>query len=72
MQLIEKDGYDPVIVAKKSFFLFMNHQKDIDRNLYNILLDLANMEMGPEFELTKDEFLDYLEKCDSAHGNEEN
>lgn len=69
MQLVEKDGYDPVAVAKKSYFLFMHHQRDIDRKLYDILLDMANMDMGSEFELTKEEFIEYLKKCEATPDN---
>ncbi len=53
--------YDPVLVAKKTSFLFNKNQVDIDLELRDIMLDIMTMEDGPEFEMTKEEFIKFLD-----------
>ncbi len=62
IKLISDKGYNPILVAKRTYELYMDHVREIDRELREKLLDIANMEMGPEFEKTEDEFKDFLDK----------
>lgn len=62
INLISEKGYDPVLIAKRTYELYMNHMREIDRELREKLLDIANMEMGAEFEMTEEEFNDFLNK----------
>lgn len=61
-KLIIDKGYDPVIVAKFTYQLFSAHQSDIDDDLYNKMIDIFTMEDGPEFEMTENEFMDFIEQ----------
>lgn len=61
-EFVTQHGYDPVLVAKKAYKIYEEHIREIDRNLREKILDVANMEMGPEFELTEKEFSDFLKK----------
>lgn len=60
--LIESCGYDPIKMAKMAYDKFSEHQRDIDNELYEKLLDVANMEMGEEYEMTEDEFNKFLDE----------
>lgn len=62
LELMKSQGYNPVIVAKVTFSIFMNHQRDLDSCLYEKMLDIANMDMGQEFEMTETEFKEFIEK----------
>ena len=56
-----KDGYDPVSVGRKATSVFCHRQADINAELQDILLDVMTMEDGPEFEMTREEFVKFLE-----------
>lgn len=59
-EFIEKNSYAPDLVAKKAYQIYSEHIRDIDKELRDKLLDIANMDMGPEFELSEDEFNEFL------------
>ena len=59
---IQKNGYIPAEIGKLTYKIFINHQRDIDDSLYDKLLDIANMEMGEEFEMSEEEFNTFLKK----------
>lgn len=59
-EFIEKSGYDSDLVAKKAYQIYSEHIRDIDRELRDKLLDIANMDMGPEFEMSEDEFNEFV------------
>jgi hypothetical protein len=59
---INKNGYDASLVAKRTYEIFMSHQRNIDEHLYDLLLDISNMDMGDEFELTEADFISFLNK----------
>ena len=61
-KIINLNGYDPIIVAKKTYKIYFNHIREIDKNTRDILLDIATMEDGPEFEMTETEFNQFLQK----------
>mgnify|MGYP000182406330 CR=1 FL=1 len=54
--------YDPVAVAKKVTSLFNQYQADISLELRDVMLDIMTMEDGAEFEMTREEFMEFLEK----------
>ena len=58
---IDKNGYEPAHVAKQAYQIYETHVRNIDHDLREKLLDIANMDMGPEFELTEEEFNLFLE-----------
>lgn len=62
ISLIAKNGYDPIAIAKTTSKIFFRHQADIDLYLRDKMLDIMTMEDGPEFELTEEEFNDFLKK----------
>lgn len=62
LQKIKDNGYDPNTVAKLTYNIFIKHQREMDHEVYEKLLDIANMEMGPEFEMTEEEFNQFLQK----------
>ena len=61
-KMIKSSGYDPVKMAKMAYGKFSEHQRDIDNELYEKLLDIANMEIGKEYEMTEEEFKKFLEE----------
>lgn len=61
MKFCDKE-YDPVNVAKKTSSLFNEHQVDIGLDLRDLMLDIITMEDGVEFEMTKEEFLIFLNR----------
>ncbi|OGT63806.1 MAG: hypothetical protein A3J38_08795 [Gammaproteobacteria bacterium RIFCSPHIGHO2_12_FULL_45_9] len=61
-ELISEKGYKPEKVGKKAFDLCMANIGEVDDELYNILMDVATMENGPEFEMTEEEFNQFLQK----------
>jgi hypothetical protein len=61
-----ENSYDPVDVAKKTSSLFKRYQADVDLELRDLMLDIMTMEDGPEFEMSKEEFLTFLDKCKDA------
>lgn len=62
LQAIKEKGYNPNFVAKRTYQIYMNHIREIDRELREKLLDIVNMEMGAEFEMTEEEFNQFLQK----------
>ena len=58
--LINRNGYDPVSIAKHTSKIFFSHQADIDLGLREEMLDIMTMEDGPEFEMTEEEFNEFL------------
>ena len=52
--------YDPALVAKKTYKIYIEHVREINPQLREKLLDITNMEMGQEFEMTQDEFMKFL------------
>jgi len=62
LQEIKDNGYNPIMIAKITYKIFMKHQREMDQEVYEKLLDIANMEMGPEFEMTEEEFNQFLKK----------
>lgn len=61
-KLILVNGYVPTLIAKKSYEIYMDHVSDVDIKMRSILLDVATMENGPEFEMTEEEFKIFLEE----------
>jgi hypothetical protein len=61
-KFISNRDYDPTLIAKLTYEIYVDHAREINRELREKLLDVANMEMGPEFELTENEFKDFLDK----------
>jgi len=61
-KVINDNGYDAEIIAKETYKIYVEHVREIDRELREKLLDIATMEMGPEFEMTEKEFMDFLDK----------
>lgn len=61
-RLILVNGYIPSLVAKKSYEIYMDHASEIDKKMRDILLDVATMENGQEFEMTEEEFNNFLKK----------
>ncbi len=61
MYKLLKEGYDPVIVAKKASRLFFEYRADTSHALDEKMLDIMTMEDGPEFEMTEEEFVEFLE-----------
>lgn len=59
-QLILENGYDPVLVAKYTSKQFGLRQADIDLYLRKKMLDIMTMEDGPEFEMSEDEFNEFI------------
>lgn len=57
---IQERGYDPSEVAKRTFQLFTMHRHDIKDDLYEKLIDIFTMEAGPEFEMTEEEFKEFI------------
>jgi hypothetical protein len=57
-KLILTRGYDPVLIAKKTYEFYVDHASYININspMHDILLDVATMENGPEYEMTEEEF----------------
>lgn len=53
--------YDPCLVGRAASSLFYRHQSELDEYMYGKMLDLITMEMGPEFELTREEFEAFLD-----------
>lgn len=62
LQAIKDNGYDSNTVAKITYKIFMKHQRDMDHEVYEKLLDIVNMEMESEFEMTEEEFNQFLQK----------
>lgn len=62
LQKIKDNGYDPNTIAKITYDIFMKHQLEMDNEVYEKLLDIANMEMGTEFAMTEEEFNKFLKK----------
>lgn len=62
LQVIKENGYDANRIAKITYKIFMEYQREIDDKLYEILLDIANMEMGPEFEMNEEKFNQLLQE----------
>lgn len=58
--LVREGGYDPVKIAKYTSKMFSLRQADIDLYLRGKMLDIMTMEDGPEFELSEDEFSEFL------------
>ncbi len=61
-QLISKNGYDPKVIAKRAYEIYLDHMRDIDDEFRDKLLDVATMENGPEFEMTEKEFNNFLDE----------
>ena len=61
-RLILTKGYDPVFIAKKTYEIYMDHASDINTQMRDILLDVSTMENGPEFEMTEEEFIKFLDE----------
>ena len=59
-KLISDNEYDPILVAKTSYRIYMDNALRINKNIRGILLDVATMESGPEFEMTETEFREFL------------
>jgi len=59
---IKKNGYDAEKVGNITFDIRRKHWRETDRKLYDALGDIAAMEGGPEFELTEQQFYEFLEK----------
>lgn len=59
-KFILENGYIPTVIAKKSYNIYMDHASEIDKIMRDILLDVANMENGPEFEMSEEEFKKFL------------
>ena len=60
--LIEKNGYDSVIIAKETSRIFFRYQADINLHLRDRMLDIMTMQDGPEFKMTEEEFHNFLKK----------
>lgn len=60
-KLILDNGYIPNLIAKKSYEIYMDHASEINKKMRDVLLDIATMEDGPEFEMTEEEFKKFLE-----------
>lgn len=62
LRIVQEQGYNPSVIGNLTYKIFMTHQRDIDNVLYEKLLDITNMEMGPEFEMTEEEFKKFLDE----------
>jgi hypothetical protein len=54
--------YDPIKIAKVTSTILFKNRADIDIKLEEKMLDLMTMEDGPEFEMTEEEFNQFLQK----------
>lgn len=61
-KLILVNGYKPTLIAKKSYEIYMDHASEVDKKMRDILLDVATMENGSEFEMNEKEFNKFLEE----------
>lgn len=61
-KVIVDKGYNTTLIAKNAYEIYVDHIREIDRDFRAHLLDIANMDMGPEFEMTEKEFNEFIEK----------
>lgn len=61
-KLISHKGYHPALIANRTYEIYIDHAREIDRELRERLLDIANMEMGAEFEMTEEEFKKFIDE----------
>lgn len=56
------NGYEAANIAKFTSKMYFLHQADLDLALREKMLDIMTMEDGPEFEMTENEFNEFLDK----------
>lgn len=61
LNYISTHPYDPANIGNLAYDLFSEHIREIDSHLREKMLDIANMEMGSEFEMTREELLEFLD-----------
>ncbi len=59
---IKKNGYNAAKIGNITFDIRIEHSREIDDRLDDALGDIAAMEGGPEFEMTEEQFYEYLDK----------
>lgn len=60
-RILLEEKYDAAEIAEHTSKIFFLHLSDIDLELYDKMLDVMTMDNGPEFELTEEEFKDFLD-----------
>jgi hypothetical protein len=55
-------GYDPVHFVEKAWSIFSADQRNFTGNFRDEIMTVIVMEEGPEFEMTEEQFRDFLDK----------
>jgi hypothetical protein len=61
VKIISSEGYDPIFIAQETYRIYLDQIKEIDNDMREFLLNIATMENGPEFEMTKEKFEQFLQ-----------
>ncbi len=59
---IKKNGYNAEKIGNITFDIRSRYWRETNQKLYDALGDIAAMEGGQEFEMTEEEFYNYLDK----------
>lgn len=55
-------GYDPVRISRRCYHLYLEHARQMDPEVQNLLIELFTMEDDPQFELTEKDMLNLIDK----------
>ncbi|MBJ9295404.1 hypothetical protein GHT40_13995 [Citrobacter werkmanii] len=61
INLLLENGYNPREVARYSFLFSLDHRIE-DEKLEYVVDYIGGMDAGPEFQLTKEELLDFIKQ----------